>query len=112
MSEDRKVAEITKVQDVAFDVGLSLHRWDMDKTTRLRAYEKGKKRPLKVELVSETTKVDFLKCKRKLKTSEHYSDIQVVADEEKETRYAKALLRQAAYLAKQRGDRVWQRQWS
>ena len=53
-----------------------------------------------MELVSETTK---------LKTSEHYSDIQVVADEEKETRYAKALLRQAAYLAKQRGDRVWQR---
>ena len=106
MSEDRRVGDISKVQDVAHDIGLSLHRWDVDKTMRLGAYEKGKKRPLKVELVSETTKVDFLKCKRKLKTSELYNDIQVVADEEKETRYAKAILRQAAYLAKQRGDRV------
>ena len=60
-------------------------------------------------LVSETTKVDFLKNKRKLKTSELYNDIQVVPDEEKETRNAKAILRQTAYLAKQRADRVWQR---
>ena len=109
MSEDRKVGDITKVQDVAFDIGLSLHRWDVDNTVRLGAYEKGKKRPLKVGLVSETTKVDFLKNKRKLKTSELYNDIQVVPDEEKEIRKAKAILRQAAYLAKQRGDRVWQR---
>ena len=109
MAEDRRVEDITKVQDVAYDIGLTLYRRDIDKTSRLGAFEKGKKRPVKVELVSATTKVDFLKSKSKLLTSELYNDIQVVPDETKEVRHAKAILRQAAYLAKRRGDKVWKR---
>ena len=81
----------------------------MDKTSRIGAYEKGKKRPVKVELVSEITKQDFLKSTKKLKESHLYPDIQVVPDEVKEIRHAKAILRQAAYLAAKRGDRVWKR---
>ena len=61
MAEDWKVEDITKVQDVAYEIGLNLYRWDVDKTSRIGAFEKGKKRPVKVELVSETTKMDFLK---------------------------------------------------
>ena len=109
IEETRKVQDLVKIQDVAYDIGLSLHRWDVDKTTRLGAYEKGKKRPVKVELVSETPKMDFLRNKSKLQTSELYKDILVVPDETKEVRYAKAILRQAAYLAKRNGDKVWRR---
>ena len=43
MVEDRSVEDLKKVQDVAYDIGLSLHRWDINKTTRLGAYEKRKK---------------------------------------------------------------------
>ena len=109
IEEDRKVEDLVKVQDVAHDIGLRLHRWDVDKTSRIGAYEKDKRRPVKVELVSEITKLDFLKSKKKLKSSEYYADIQVVPDETKEVRRAKAVLRQAAYLATRRGDRVWKR---
>ena len=109
MEEDRLVDNVTKVQDVARDIGLALHRWDVDRTTRLGAFDKEKKRPVRVELVSETTKLDILRNKRKLKQSELYTDIQVVPDETKEVRHAKAILRQAAYLAKRNGDRVWKR---
>ena len=109
VEEGQRAEELKKIQDVAYEIGLNLHRWDVDKTTRLGAFEKGKKRPLKVELVSETTKMDILKNKKKLKSSELYSDIQVVPDETKEMRHAKAILRQAAYLAKRNGEKVWQR---
>ena len=109
MAEDRRVEDLSKVQDVAHDIGLSLHRWDVDRTVRIGAFEKGKKRPLKVELVSETTKMDLLKNKKKLNTSELYSEIQIVPDETKEVRHAKAILRQAAYLAGRNGDKVWKR---
>ena len=70
MVEDRKVEDLTKVQDVANDIGIMLHRWDVDKTSRIGAYEKGRKGPVKVELVSEITKQDFLKSKKKLKESD------------------------------------------
>ena len=109
MVEDKSVEDLTKVQDVAHDIGIMLHRWDVDKTSRIGVYEKGKKRPVKVELLSEITKLDFLKSKKKLKESQLYADIQVVPDETKEIRHAKAILRQAAYLAQRRGDRVWKR---
>ena len=109
MAEDKRVADLSKVQDVAHDIGVMLHRWDIDKTSRIGAYEKGKTRPIKVELVSEITKLDLLKSKKKLKDSALYADIQVVPDESKEVRHAKAILRQAAYLASKRGDRVFKR---
>ena len=95
---------------MAYDIGLSLHRCDVNKTIRLGTYEKGKRRLAKVELVSETTKVDdILKNKKKLKSSEIYHDIHVVPDETRDARRAKAILRQAAYLANRKGDKVWRR---
>ena len=109
MAEDKKVEDLTKVQDVAHDIGIMLHRWDVNKTSRLGAYEDGKKRPVKVELVSEITKKDFLKSKKRLKESNLYAEIQVVPDETKEIRHAKAILRRAAYLATRHGDRVWKK---
>ena len=107
MVEDNNVEDLSKVQDVAHEIRIRLHRWDVDKTSRIGAYEKGKKRLVKVELVSEITKHNLLKSKHKLKASDLYTDIQVVPDETKHVRQAKALLRQAAYLATKRGDRVW-----
>ena len=47
MDEHRRVEDVVKVQDVAQDIGLTLHRWDIDKTIRLGAYEDGKRRPVK-----------------------------------------------------------------
>ena len=40
MLEDREVGDITKAQDLAFDIDLSLHQWDVDKAIQLGAYEK------------------------------------------------------------------------
>ena len=109
MDEDRSVEDVKKVQDVATELGVSMHRWDINKTVRIGAYEKGKKRPIKVEFVSGTLKRDILSRKRHLKESRVFSDIHIIPDEEREVRQGKAKLRQAAYIARKKGSKVWQR---
>ena len=40
VEEGQRAEELKKIQDVAYEIGLNLHRWDVDKTTRLGAFEK------------------------------------------------------------------------
>ena len=99
-----------RVIDMLSLIGINLHDSDYNKMERLGAWNAARNwpRPIKLELLAAHKKAKILAAKDQLAQTDDYYRISIKPDEPKETRVARAKLRQSARQARSEGKWVKQ----
>ena len=96
------------VHEMLSEIGVNLMEADYNKMERLGKWNPNRNwpRPIKIELMTSHKKAKVLACRERLVQTDDYYRVRVNPDEPKETRVARAMIRQTANKARREGKQV------